>query len=148
MYEFLQYRVCDVMTKDPVHIGPDASLADAMQLFEEHDFNGLPVASDAGELVGFLTKLDVLGAFRFDQDHLFPPYDEIMERRVADVMSRDVRAVTPRAHLTDILSKLVETHRKSLPVVDDRRLVGIISREDVLCGLRRAASGEVATGPI
>lgn len=148
MYEFLEYRVCDVMTEDPIRLAPEASLADAVSLFDEHDFNGFPVVGDDGELLGFVTKLDVLAAFRFTEDHLFPPYHEIMERPVSDVMSRDVKGVTPREHLTDVLQKLVDTRAKSLPVLDDQRLVGIVAREDVLGGIRRAGAGEAATGPI
>lgn len=148
MYEFLEYRVCDVMTEDPVRLAPEASLEDAVRVLEEHDFNAVPVVGADGEMLGLVTKLDVLGAFRFTEDHLFPPYDEIMKRPVADVMTRDVRAVTPRERLTDVLRKLVETRNKSFPVVDDDRVVGIVAREDVLRGLRRAAAGEAATGPI
>lgn len=148
MYEFLEYRVCDVMTPDPICIGPEARLTDATKLFDEHDFNGLPIVAADGETVGFLTKLDLLAAFRCTEDRLFPPYDEIMARPVADAMTVDPVSVTPRALLTDVLQKLLTSRYKSLPVMDAGRLVGIVSREDILRGLRRAAAGEVANGPI
>jgi CBS domain-containing protein len=148
VYEFLEYRVCDVMTEDPVTIGPGAPLRDAARVFDEHDFNALPVVSRDGELLGVVTKLDLLSAFRFTEDRLFPPYDEILARPVSDVMTVEPLAVTPRALLTDVLEKLVSSRHKSLPVMDGDRLVGMVAREDVLDGLRRAAAGEVATGPI
>jgi CBS domain-containing protein len=148
MYEFLDYRACDAMTQQVVSVAPGASLAEVERLFAEHDFNALPVLSAEGELVGLVTKLDVLKAFRFTDEHMFPPYEEIMSRPVSEVMTRDILTVTPRAPLTRVLHKMLDTRNKSFPVVDEERLVGMIAREDVLAALRRAAAGEKAVGPI
>jgi CBS domain-containing protein len=142
MYEFLNYRVEDVMTSPAVAISPEASLADAQELFERHDFNTLPVMDANGVLVGVLSKLDVLAAFRFTEDHMFPPYEEIMKRLVRDEMATELYTVTPRAPLTRVLEKLVREGVKSFPVVDGDRLVGMVAREDVLGALRRASAGE------
>lgn len=148
MYEFLDYRVCDAMTSDVVSVRPEASLAEVERLFAAHDFNTLPVLSAEGALIGLVSKLDVLKAFRFTDDHMFPPYEQLMTRPVSDVMSRDVLTVTPRAPLTRVLQKMLDTRNKSFPVVDGDALVGMIAREDVLAALRRAAAGEKAVGPI
>jgi CBS domain-containing protein len=148
VYEFLDYRVCDAMTADPIRVGPDASLADTEALLEQHDFNALPVVGPAGELLGVVTKLDLLRAFRFTDDHMFPPYEELMARAVRSVMTTDAVTVTPRTPLTRVLETLVRTRSKSLPVVDDGRVVGIIAREDVLAALRRAVGGERPGGQI
>ena len=145
MYEFLDYRAADVMTPSPINVGPKTSLAQAEALFERHDFNGLPVLDDTGELVGFLTKLDLLKAFRFTDESLFPPYTEIMEQPVETVMSREILTVTPRTPLTKVLQKMIEAGVKSFPVVDGDGLVGIVAREDILQGLRRAVAGEKAS---
>ncbi|MGH0037240.1 MAG: CBS domain-containing protein [Myxococcota bacterium] len=142
MYEFLEYCVEDVMQSRVVTIGPDATLADAETVFEDHQWNGLPVVAEGGRLVGMLTKLDLLAAFRFTDAHMFPPYADIMKRPVRDVMSADAQTVTPRAKLTDVLEKMVQSRRKSFPVVDGDELVGIVAREDVMGALRRAASGK------
>ena len=148
MYEFLDYRVLDAMTRDPVQVGPDASLAETEALFEEHDFNALPVVGPSGELLGVVTKLDLLRAFRFTEDHMFPPYEEVMAQPVRQVMTSDATVVTPRTPLTRVLETLVRMRMKSLPVVDDGRVVGMIAREDVLAALRRAVGGERPTGPL
>jgi CBS domain-containing protein len=142
MYEFLDYRVEDVMTRKPVTIAPGATLAEAERIFEKRDFNGLPVVGAGGELVGFLTKLDVLRAFRFTEEHVFPPYAELMRQPVSSVMSRDVLTVTPRAPLTRVLQKMIDSRSKSFPVVDGGRLVGVVAREDLLGALRRGVAGE------
>lgn len=142
MYEFLDYRVEDVMTRKPVTIAPGATLAEAERIFEKRDFNGLPVVGAGRELVGFLTKLDVLRAFRFTEEHVFPPYTELMRQPVSSVMSRDVLTVTPRAPLTRVLQKMLDSRSKSFPVVDGGRLVGVVAREDLLGALRRGVAGE------
>ncbi|NMQ21393.1 CBS domain-containing protein, partial [Candidatus Competibacter phosphatis] len=66
MYEFLQYQIRDVMTVDPIAISPKAKLREAEELFETHDFNGVPVVDNQRCLLGMLTKFDLLNAFRFD----------------------------------------------------------------------------------
>lgn len=145
MYEFLEYQVQDVMTANPTTIRPDARLSEAEAIFEQHDWNGLPVVDGGGALVGFLTQLDLLRAFEFDEDHMFPPYEQIMQGDVARVMSRDVHTVTPRAPLTRVLTRMVHTRCKSMPVLDaDDRLVGIVARHDVMTALRKATSGQRA----
>jgi CBS domain-containing protein len=74
---------------------------------------------------------------------MLPPYEQIMQRHVATVMTRQPVTVTPRTPLTRVLTKLVESRNKSFAVVDpDDRLVGVVAREDVMRALRRADAGE------
>ena len=142
MYEFLDYRVSDVMSK-PTTVGPDATLAEVEQILEQTGFNGLPVVAD-GALVGFVTSLDLLAAFRFTPGAMLPRYDEIIRQPVSSVMVQEPAVVQPRTRLTRLLEKMVATRDKSFPVVDPHgeRLVGVVAREDVMQGLRRARSGE------
>ncbi len=150
MYAFLDYRTCDTMTADPVTVGPETSLAEAEAVFEEHQFNALPVVDAERQLLGVFTKLDLLKAFRHRDDRMFPPYDEIMRQPVSSFMTfeRDLATATPRMPLTRVLEKMVVGRSKSLPVVDAGVLVGVVAREDVMKALRRAVAGEVPTDPI
>ncbi|MBK8182313.1 MAG: CBS domain-containing protein [Candidatus Competibacteraceae bacterium] len=138
MYEFLQYQVRDAMTVEPIAISPRAKLREAEELFETHDFNGVPVVDDQRRLVGILTKFDVLKAFSLGSQAIAPHYHNIMEQLVETAMTRDPVSVEPQLPLSRLLQKLVELRTKSLPVVENDRLVGIIAREDVLKALRRA----------
>lgn len=146
MHEFLQYRVRHVMTTTLKTIEPSASLAQAEALFDQHDFNALPVVEPAGRLVGILTKLDLLAAFAFTPASIIPQYEDVMRSQVAEKMTRELVTVGPDLPLTRVLQELVETRNKSLPVLDGTRLVGVVAREDVLRALRRAAAGERPQG--
>jgi CBS domain-containing protein len=141
MYEFLRYRVLHVMTRDPVSVAPSARLADVHALFERHDFDAVPVVDGAGRLLAIVSKLDLLKAFIFTTDAIVPPYADIMQRSIDDVMTRQPLTVDPELPLTRVVELMVNTRNKSFPVVQDGRVVGMIAREDVLGALRRAASG-------
>ncbi len=150
MYEFLEYRVCDAMTTEPVTTHSGLSLAEAEALFDEHGFNAMPVVDEEQRLVGILTKLDLLKAFADIDGRMFTPYDEIMKKPVGEFMTAQpgVASVTPRTPLTRALARLIEVRAKSLPVVDDERVVGMIAREDILGALRRAVAGETPSEPL
>ncbi len=141
MYDFLDYRVRDFMSA-PVTISTVTSIADAERILEEHQFNALPVVDENGALVGLLTSLDLLKAFRFSADSLFPPYNQIMRRCVGEVMSRNPLSVRPLTPLTRVLHKMIDTRNKSFPVVDGARVVGVVTRCDVMRALRLADAEE------
>jgi CBS domain-containing protein len=141
MYEFLEYQVADAMTYQPVTITRGTSLAEVEALFEQHDFNCLPV-SEAGGLLGIVTKLDLLKAFAFSPRTIVPHYDEIMHRPAETVMTHRPVTVTPDMPLTRLLELMRETRYRSFPVMVGALLIGMISREDVLHALGRAARGE------
>ena len=106
-----------------------------------------------GQPIAFSRKvqkrpLDLLKAFRFTPDRLFPPYPEIMRSAVAGVMRQEVETVAPRTPLPRALEKMVRTRNKSLPVVEDDCVVGILTRDDVMRALRRAVAGEKPHGPV
>lgn len=142
MYEFIYYRVKDAMSAPAVTLAPGTPLAEVEDLFERHDFNAFPVVDGAGELIGVLTKLDFLKAFRFTPESIAPHYDEIMQEPCESVMTREPLAATPEMPLTRVLEDMIATRYRSFPVVEAGRLVGVIAREDVVRALRRAAAGE------
>lgn len=148
MYEFLEYRVRDVMTREAVALDPESTLASAADIFDAHDFNALPVVLPDGQLVGVLTKLDWLRGFAFTPQNVVPHYEEIMARPVRAQMTAPAASVSPDLPLTRVLETMIETRNKSLPVVERNRLIGIIAREDVLRALRRAVAGERPGRPL
>ena len=146
MYEFLEWRAEDVMS-EPLCIAPSTTLAEAERLLEKHGYNTLPVVDAERRLLGVISSLDLLRAFDFSEDAILPAYHRIMEKSVETVMSRDAQTLTPRAPLTRVLRKLVDSGSKSFPVVDGERVVGVVAREDVMQALRRAQAGEKPQPP-
>ncbi len=132
----------------PVTIGPEMSLAEAEDILERRGFNTLPVVCESGELIGVVSSLDLLKAFRFGPDSLFPAYDRIMTRPVGQIMSRDPLTVRPLTPLTRVLQKMTDTRSKSFPVVEGARVVGVIAREDVMRALRAASVDESVAGDL
>lgn len=140
MYEFLDYRAEDVMSRATV-VRPETTLAEAEAILEKNGFNSLPVVDAAERLLGVVTSLDLLRAFAFPEDTILPRFSDVMARPVSSVMSRDAQTVCPRTPLTRVLQKLVDSRNKSFPVLDGDRVVGIVAREDVMLALRRAEEG-------
>ena len=141
MYEFLEYQVGDAMTYHPVTIGRAVSLGEVEALFELHDFNCFPV-TESGGLLGIVTKLDVLKAFAFTTRTMVPDYHAIMKTPAETVMTHGPVTVTPDMPLTRVLELMTETRYRSFPVTIGALLIGMISREDVLRAVARAARGE------
>jgi CBS domain-containing protein len=134
-YRFLECTVDQYMTRDVVTVTRTATLRELEGLFEKHDFNALPVV-EQGNVLGLVTKFDFLKAFAFSTAQVVPHYDELMGRTVGEVMSEAVVHVEPAAPLTRVLQLMVSLKARSFPVLErDRRLVGVISREDIMRAL-------------
>jgi CBS domain-containing protein len=143
MYEFVYYQVKDVMTPDPIMVRQDVKLSEVEAIFKENDFNGLPVVGESNELIGMITKLDLLKALDFTKKRIVPHYDTIMAQRVLMVMTKELRFVYPETPLTRLLHQMMDTGYKSFPVLQDDRIVGIVAREDIIRALMQAAEGQL-----
>jgi CBS domain-containing protein len=137
MRSFIGLRVSDAMTRPATAVSPQTTVAELETLVERTDFNSYPVL-DGERLVGIVTKFDLLRNFIFTPEAMVPHYDVLMQRRVADIMQREVVTVSPETPLTRVLQMMVDRASKSFPVLSNARLAGIISREDVIRALRRA----------
>ena len=152
-------RAADVMTPDPVCISPDASINDAIGLMLERKFSGLPVVDARGSLVGIVTEGDLLRRTETGTQRkrsrwieflmggrLATEYVQTTGRKVNDVMTVEVRTVTEDAPLDEIVH-LMERHQiKRVLVVRDRKLVGIVTRANLLHALASVAA-ETKPGP-
>jgi CBS domain-containing protein len=138
MYEFLQETVDGNMTRSVRSIAPETTIGDLYRLFAADDFESYPVVRGQA-LVGVVSKLDALKVFALSQDHILPQYKEGMATTVEEIMTSDVVAVDTESKLQRVLELMVKHRLKSLPVVDqERNLVGIIAREDVMRAMERS----------
>ena len=126
------------MTPSVTTVTRQITMGELGQLFEKHDFNSFPVVED-GKVLGIVTKFDFLRTFAFTTGQMLPHYDELMQRRVVEMMTEAFVHVEPEAPLTRVLQLMVSLKARSFPVISpERRLVGIISREDVMRALSEA----------
>jgi CBS domain-containing protein len=138
MYRFLESTVDQYMTRAVTTVTRETSMRELEALFKKHDFNSFPVVEE-GKMLGIVTKFDFLRAFAFTTGQMVPHYDELMRRRVGEMMTEAVVHVEPTAPLTRVLQLMVSLKSRSFPVIGpDRSLVGMISREDVIRALKEA----------
>ena len=135
MYQFLEETVGSYMTRDVKTVTRELAVREVNDMFERDDFNSYPVEED-GQIVGIVTKFDLLKCFAFTPNQMVPRYADLMNRTVADVMTSDFIYVRSDTRLTRVLQLMVQHRIRSIPVIDaDHRLAGIISRKDVLKAL-------------
>lgn len=126
--DIMTHKVYSVRTVDPIEA--------AAQLLADRRITAAPVFDEAGELVGMVSEGDLLW-HRVPSDptaHLRPApgVDGDRPRTVADVMSGSPLTTWPDADLADVAQTMLEREVRSLPVLENDVLVGIISRRDIL----------------
>jgi CBS domain-containing protein len=134
-------RARDVMTREVVTVGPMTSAKYAAEVMASRGYAALPVVDDDGALIGIVAEADVLRHRVPSDPRLHARRDEhavpVPPQLVGEVMTADVRAVDCRADLADIVRLFVDDRLRSVPVLEDGRLAGIVSRRDVLGALVR-----------
>jgi CBS domain-containing protein len=139
MYRFLEQTAGNYMTRKVTTVGRDLTIREVNEMFERDDFNSYPVQEDS-QVVGIVTKFDLLKCFAFTPNQILPHYAELMNGTVGDVMTSDFIYVRPNSRLTRVLQLMVEHRLRSIPVTDgDQKLAGIIAREDILKALAETA---------
>ncbi len=140
-------RIRELMTTDVETIGPDEPLKEAARRMVQHGIGGLPVVDDEGALVGIITESDFVDAEAgrrsnrrakllrfFDRPEEFPD----RERSVSDVMTPVVHTVAPDSDHTEAARLMQSKGVKRLPVVDSGRVVGVVSRADLMRSFTRS----------
>ena len=140
MYRFLEQTTDGYMTRNVKTVVRELNMLELSEMFERDDFNSYPVEED-GQVVGIVTKFDILKCFAFTPSQMVPHYQDLMNRKVGDVMTPEFIYVSPDTRLTRVLQIMVEHRIRSIIVLDgSQKLVGIIAREDVITALKSAAS--------
>ena len=129
----------EVMARRLVTLTPDMSVIRAMRTLVENRVSGAPVLDANGNLCGIVSELDcmrILTSGQFSQDS----HDE--DARVRDVMTSEVQTIAPTVDLFAIAQQFLSQNIRRLPVVEQGRLLGMVSRRDVLRGVEtmRAAN--------
>ena len=148
----------DVMTHNVVSVPPDATIAEAVEQMLARGISGLLVVDAGGTLVGIVTEGDLLHRDELGTERrrswwlrlIASPgrqagdFTRTHGRRVADVMTHDVLTVSADAPLADIVALMEERRVKRVPVLEGDRVVGLVSRADLLRALSVAAREQTA----
>jgi len=119
-------RVADYMTRNLVTLKPHVSVNDSIRILLENRISGAPVVDDSGSLVGVFSESDCL------KGALQASYHETEIGSVAEYMTQDPQTISPDSSILDAAEILIADQRRRLPVVDKGKLVGQISRRDLL----------------
>jgi CBS domain-containing protein len=142
----------DIMTRDVATVSPDTSVRDIAALMMKKHISGVPVLADDGSVVGIVSEGDLLHRaevgterrrkwwFRTfaDSDALAREYAKAHGLRARDVMSRYVVSVRADTELRDVADILDTQHIKRVPVLQEGRVVGVITRRDLVRALSQA----------
>ena len=137
----------DIMTSSVVTVTPDCTVGDAARLLASHGFTALPVVDDDGDLVGLVTEADILRD-RFPRDPRFYCSNEAGIERpdetprepaatVGGVMTAPAVGMSVRSDVVDLVTTMRDEGLRSMPIVDGTRLVGIVTRRDLVRTLTR-----------
>ena len=152
-------KVSDIMTKDVVACKPSDPIESVVKLMSEKDISGVPVV-DGDKLVGIVTEADIMRILAVPPKSgtlwlpspleiiLEIPFKELVQLRrlqkdykdiglnpVESIMKKDVISIAPDADITDAAELMVKHKINRLTVILNGKLVGIITRDDIIHGL-------------
>ena len=146
-------KAADVMTRQVITVTPDASILQAARLMLQHHISGLPVVDQQGQVIGMVTEGDFLrrsetGTVRhrpswlevlMSTGRLAEEYVHTHGRKVDEVMSRSPHTVSEETSLEEVVRTMERERIKRVPVVRGGKLVGIITRANLLHALATVA---------
>ena len=150
----------DVMSSEVVTVSEGATVLDAVKLLINNGVSGLPVVNAAGAFAGIITEFDVirhvlggdaageLKATWEKGDGLSESQARALARPVSDLMTRPALAVVENSPLKEIAELIVRHQIKSVPVLRDGAVVGVVSRADLVKALLSSPKAGAAPAPV
>jgi CBS domain-containing protein len=144
-----------IMTRSVVVVQPDTTVAQAATILAQNAISGAPVVAPDGTMLGMISEEDLMRPFTTtnekrrawwlqilaEGDDLAPEFVEYLRldrKRTRDLMQTDVVTAGPGTSLAEIADLITRHHIKRVPILQDGKLVGIVSRADLV----RAIAGE------
>lgn len=161
----------DVMSRDPITLAPTATLREAALTLADENVGGCPVVDAGGQLLGMLSEVDILEALKTQHKELrmlMPPeitfgisfveiikerealaaFKEVEDRIVRDLMTKEIHSVGPDDSVEKAIRIMVQYKIHRIPVVEGGRLVGIVTRGDILRGFFRRVGQSTYRGAL
>ncbi len=114
----------DVMTKNVVTIDPETSLQEAIHLLIDKGISGMPVIDSNGKMIGIISEKDIIHFYTFSRD--------MHSIKVKEAMTKDVVTFSPETDIEHIALAIAEKGFRRAPIIEEDRIVGIISRRDII----------------
>ena len=121
--------IADYMTKNLMTVKQDADVLATIKQLLSHKITCAPVMDQSGKLVGMFSEKDSMKVV------LDSAYNQGMSGKVVDFMNKNVISVDAESSIVDLADKFQDSSVRSFPVFDEAKLVGIVSRTDVLRAL-------------
>lgn len=152
-------KAADIVFSAIISVRPDHTVQDAARLMLEHGVSALPVIEATGQLVGIVSESDLMRHVDAGTDHhrswwlrslmgpegLAREYIRENARRIGDVMTRTVVTATPDTPVRKLADLLERNGIKHVPIVDNAKVIGIVSRAKPFCVLLLAAISRTFT---
>ncbi len=142
-------RVDKIMTTEVIKIGADTKVSEIAMLMSEYDISGVPVVDDNDHVLGIVTELDMIvrnTRFKLPNfimildimlyletpHHYQERLEHVLGTTAKEIMSHPVVTIAPNATIEELAELMVQRKMNPIPVVEDERLVGIVSRSDII----------------
>ncbi|HBR86895.1 MAG TPA: CBS domain-containing protein [Candidatus Marinimicrobia bacterium] len=126
-----ELNAANIMTKKLITFTPETQVLNAINTLISCRISGAPVLDEEGNLMGMLSEIDCMETF------VQSAYHNEMGGLVKDFMSTEVKSISSSMGIVDLAEYFLETHFRRLPVVDNGKLVGQVSRRDVLRAIQK-----------
>ncbi|UCE73787.1 MAG: CBS domain-containing protein [Methanomassiliicoccales archaeon] len=154
--------VKDIMVKEVVTLKLDETLKEAALKFSKNNISGAPVIDDEGKVIGILSETDIVTTLErnlkeLKMVHLFPElsmvglsfvetpsdkkteeiFEEVGDIKISEMMKRSVKTVGPDDQIKAVIDIVASGKINRVPVVEDGKLIGIVTRGDIIKGMSR-----------
>lgn len=152
-----------IMTGTVITVRPDDTVAEVAAVLGKHDISAVPVCDEDGALLGMISEGDLMRPFGqenalrrdwwlnllaegTDLAEEFLDYIRLDRHHARELMTRTVITASPTATMGEIADLLARHHIKRVPIVSDGRLVGIVSRADIVRALAQEPETAISSG--
>jgi CBS domain-containing protein len=114
----------EIMTRPAISAKKNASARDIALQFISEKYSGMPVTEEDGRVIGIVTEIDILNAVNEGR--------ELARTTASDIMTPDVAVANPDTPLTEMIKMMADFHIIRLPIVKEGKLIGVVSRGDII----------------
>ncbi len=121
-------RVCDFMSTSLTTFKPEQSIPEVIEVLIKNKISGGPVVNDKNELVGIISEGDCIKQLS-DSQYYNMPIDNIT---VESCMVKEVETIDGNTSIFDAAKLFLTAKRRRFPIIEDKKLIGLISQKDIL----------------